>query len=113
MQGDTGDASSIPGSGRSPGRGNGKPISVFLPGKSHEQRTREGYSPQSHKQLDMTKHAQTQAPQIREIYSGTPLQDSCLENCQTEEPSRLQSTGSQRGRHDRMPEHTRTRTHTL
>ena len=33
--GDTRDAGSIPGSGRSPGRGNGKPTPVFLPGKSH------------------------------------------------------------------------------
>ena len=29
------DAGSIPGSGRSPGGGHGKPISVFLPGESH------------------------------------------------------------------------------
>ena len=29
-----GDASSIPGSGRSPGEGNGNPL-VFLPGKVH------------------------------------------------------------------------------
>ena len=28
-----GDLGSIPGSGRSPGEGNGKPIPVFLPGK--------------------------------------------------------------------------------
>ena len=30
--GDTGDSSSIPGSGRSPGGGNGKSTAVFLPG---------------------------------------------------------------------------------
>ena len=35
--GDTRDAGSIPGSGRSPGEGNGTP--VFLPGKSHGQRS--------------------------------------------------------------------------
>ena len=29
---------------------------VFLPGKSHEQRTLEGYSPRSHKELDATEH---------------------------------------------------------
>ena len=33
--GDTGDAGLIPGSGRSPGGGNGKPTPVFLPGESH------------------------------------------------------------------------------
>ena len=33
--GDTGDRSSIPGSGRFPGGGNGNPLPVFLPGESH------------------------------------------------------------------------------
>ena len=36
---DTGDVSSIPGSERSPGEGNGNPASVFLPGKPHGQRS--------------------------------------------------------------------------
>ena len=40
--GDTGDAGSIPGSGRSPRRGNGNP---FLPGESHGRRSLAGYSP--------------------------------------------------------------------
>ena len=35
----------IPGSGRSPGEGNGKPTPVFLPGESHEQRSLAGDSP--------------------------------------------------------------------
>jgi len=40
------DTGSIPGSGRSPGEGNGNPLDrVFLPGKSHEQRSLMGYSP--------------------------------------------------------------------
>ena len=34
---------SIPGSGRSPGRG--QPTPVFLPGESHGQRSLAGYSP--------------------------------------------------------------------
>ena len=38
-----GDAGSIPGLGRSPGEGNGNP--VFLPGKSHGQRSLAGNSP--------------------------------------------------------------------
>ena len=37
-----GDAGSIHGSGRFPGGGNGKPTPVFLPGKSHGQRSLEG-----------------------------------------------------------------------
>ena len=39
--GDTGDVSSIPGTGRSPGGGNGSP--AFLPGESHGQRNLMGY----------------------------------------------------------------------
>ena len=41
--GNTGDAGSIPGSGRFPGGGNGNPLPVFLPGKSHGQRSLAGY----------------------------------------------------------------------
>ena len=33
---------------------------VFLPGKSHEQRSLAGYSPWGHKELDMTEHTCTQ-----------------------------------------------------
>ena len=40
-----GDLGLIPGWGRSPGRGNGQPTPVFLPGKSHGQRSLVGYSP--------------------------------------------------------------------
>ena len=39
-----GEAGSIPWLGRSPGEGNGNPIPVFLPGKSHGQRSLVGYS---------------------------------------------------------------------
>jgi len=41
----------IPGLGRSPGKGNGKwhPTPVFLPGKSHGQRSLVGYSPWGYK----------------------------------------------------------------
>ena len=39
-----GDTDWIPGSGRSPGEGNGNPLQeVFLPGKSHGQRSLVGY----------------------------------------------------------------------
>ena len=43
----------IPGSGRSPGEGNGT-SPVFLPGKAHGQRSLAGYSPQDHTESDMT-----------------------------------------------------------
>ena len=48
-----GDPGLIPGSGRSP-EGNSKTTPVFLPRKSHGQRSLKGYSPWSRKELDMT-----------------------------------------------------------
>ena len=48
-----GDLGSIPGSGRSPGEGNGNPP-VFLPGESHGQRSPSGYGPQGRKESDTT-----------------------------------------------------------
>ena len=45
---------SIPGSGRSPGEGNGNP---FLPGKSHGQRSLVDYTPWGGRELDMTELA--------------------------------------------------------
>ena len=43
----------IPGWGRSPGDRNGSPTLVFLPGKSHGQRSLVGYSPWGCKELAM------------------------------------------------------------
>ena len=48
-----GDPGSIPGSGRSPGEGNGNPLQ-YLPGKSHGQRSLVGYSRGGHKESDTT-----------------------------------------------------------
>ena len=45
------DAGPVPGSGRSPGGGNGNPLS---PGESHGQRSLAGYSPRAHKEMDTT-----------------------------------------------------------
>ena len=44
------DMGSIPGSGRSPGGGNGNPLQLFLSGKFHGQKNLEDYSPQGHKE---------------------------------------------------------------
>ena len=52
-KGDTRDTGWIPGSGRSPGVANGTTL-VFLPGKSHGQRSLVGYSSWGHKESDMT-----------------------------------------------------------
>ena len=40
-----GDSGLIPELGRSPGKGNGLPTPVFLPGEFHGQRSLAGYSP--------------------------------------------------------------------
>ena len=47
------DTGSIPGSGRTPG--GGQPTSVFLPGESPWTEETGGYSPEGHKESDMTK----------------------------------------------------------
>ena len=51
-----GDLDLIPGSGRSPGEGKGNPIPVFLPRKSHGQRSLVGYSPWGCKEVDTPEH---------------------------------------------------------
>ena len=48
-----GDSGLIPGSGRSPGGGHDSPLPLFLPGKSHEQRSLAGCSPWGLKESDM------------------------------------------------------------
>ena len=52
---DARDEGLMPGSGRSPGEGNGNPVlplGVFLLGESHGQRSLAGYSPWGCKELD-------------------------------------------------------------
>ena len=46
-----GDLSSIPGSGRTPGEGNGNPLQYFLPEESHGQKSLAGYSPWGRKRV--------------------------------------------------------------
>ena len=49
-----GDLGLIPGSGSSPGEGNGQPTPVFLPGESQGQRSPAGYSPKGLTESDTT-----------------------------------------------------------
>ena len=49
------------GSGGSPGDENGNPTPIFLPEKSHGQRSLVGYSPRGCKESDMTKQLYTHA----------------------------------------------------
>ena len=59
---------SIPVSGRSPGVGNGSPTPVFLPGKSHGQKSLLGYRPWGHKESDMTEHTCMHACTLQKQY---------------------------------------------
>ena len=45
---------SIPGSGRSPGEGNGNQLQLFLPGESHGEKNLMGYRPWGRKQSHTT-----------------------------------------------------------
>ena len=60
--GDVRNVGSIPGLGRFSCSRKWQPFPVFLPGKSHGQRSLEGYSPWGHKQLDMTEQTHRQRP---------------------------------------------------
>ena len=70
-----GDSGLIPGSGRSPGERNGKPIPVLLPGESHGGKSLVGYSPWGRKESDSaeaTEHRHT----LSEVgHSSRYLQD--------------------------------------
>ena len=55
--GNTGDVCLILGLGRSPGGGKWQPIPVFLPEKSHGQRSLVFYGPKGHKELETTEHS--------------------------------------------------------
>ena len=51
-EGDARDVGSVPGSGRSPGLGNGNLLHYFCHGKYHGQRNLVGYGPWGHKDSD-------------------------------------------------------------
>ena len=55
----------IPGLERSPGGGKWQPTPVFLPERSHGQRSLVGYSPWGHKELDMTEQLSKQAKALQ------------------------------------------------
>ena len=69
--GDTRDMSSITGSRKSLGEGNGNPLQYFLPGKFHGQRSLVGYSPRGHKESDMTEHTYTHYQNIHGVFHRT------------------------------------------
>ena len=82
-----GNPSSIPGSGRSHGEGNGNSLQYSCLEKSHGQRSLVGYSPWGRKVLDILSNFTftfTFSSPLEYIYmgegNGTPLKYSCLEN---------------------------------
>jgi len=65
-----GDTGSIPGWGRSPGRGNGNPLQYSCLENIHGQRSLASYSPWGCKESDMTDHARTTyLSNVREVFS--------------------------------------------
>ena len=75
-----GDAVSIPGSGRSPGEGNGNPLPVVLPGKSHDQRSLAGYRPLGCKRV--RQDLGTKQQQLL-LYIAPPYLHVSSANCRT------------------------------
>ena len=65
-----GDAGSIHGSERFPGEGNSNPTPVFLPGKSHGQKSLAGYSPWGRKRIghDLATKQQQQLQYLDLVY---------------------------------------------
>ena len=64
--GDRRDLSWIPGSGRSPGVGNGNPLQYS--GKPHGQRSLGGYNPGDHKESDMTEGLRSHRHTHQKLY---------------------------------------------
>ena len=69
-----GDQGSIPGLGRYPGEGNGKPTPVLMPGEFREERGLTGYSSWSRKELDTTERVILGGTEIRVL----PLIPACF-----------------------------------
>ena len=63
--GNAGDAGSIPGWKRSPGGGNGNQLQYSCLENPHGQRNLAGYSPQGHKELDMTEQLSSHATVVK------------------------------------------------
>ena len=68
----------IPGLERPPGGGKWQPTPVFLPEKSHGQRSLVGYSPRGHKELDVTEQLSKQAKALQVLL---PIKKISLQTC--------------------------------
>ena len=76
--GDTGDAGSIPRSGRFPWKRPWQPTPVSLPEKSHGQSSPAGYSPKSCKEQDVTEHTHTHTCLIRKRGANNKVRRSVM-----------------------------------
>ena len=84
-----GDLGSIPGSGRCSGEGNGNPLLVLLPGKSHGWRSVVGYSPWGCKESDTTEQFHFLSLQVLDAAAAAKSLQSCPTLC---DPHRQQPT---------------------
>ena len=66
---DAGDTGLIPGSGKSPGRGNGNPLQYSCLENPHGQRNPGSYSPYGCKELDMTEATQHKQRSLQRLVS--------------------------------------------
>ena len=69
---DTGDTGSIPGSGRTPGRGNGNPLQHSWLKNPMDQRNLVGYSPWGCKESNMTEYTHTHTHDVKKHPSFIP-----------------------------------------
>ena len=76
--GDVKDLGSIPGIGKVPWRRKWQPTLVFLPGKSHGQRSVAGYSSWSHKALSTTERAFVQVRVHAHTHRHTPSSSNVI-----------------------------------
>ena len=79
----TGDPGSIPGSGISPGEGNGNPLPGFLPGESHGQRSLVGYI-QSMESQRLGHDLVTNTFTLKETKKSSALSKKCYVKANTE-----------------------------
>ena len=106
---DTGDAHSIPGSGRAPGVGSGSPLQYSCLENPHGQRSLAGYSPRGCKELDMTEHIGfTQVCTRPHCPSGAPCAAPAFTTHQLWEGHSLPGplTSARPHSQDRPPSHT-------
>ena len=86
------DLSSIPGSSRSLGERKWKPTPVFLPGRSHRQRSLAGYSPWGHKRVGhhlVTKQQQRESCDFRGRHVPSSQQEYSCWTCQKKRASQF------------------------